>query len=265
MGITGNDAIGRQWLRDTTVLPPLGQEHVVARPLIYNEILASLPPADLAAIHPYLAVVDLPQETVLFERGDIIKAVYFPHDGMISLVVDLASGEMVEAAMVGRDGVAGGSSALNSQISLNRAVVQIAGQASVLDVERFLELVEQSASARAKIMRHEQFVLVQAQQSAACNATHSVEARLSRWLLRCRDVLRSDNIPLTQEFLAEMLAVRRTSVSIVAHTLQQAGFIRYRRGHIRVLDVDGLLESTCECYATIKSYADRLLVSAPNF
>ena len=114
-------------------------------------------------------------------------------------------------------------------------------------------------TARTALFRHEQIVLVQAQQSAACNATHTVEARLARWLLRCRDLQGSDDLLLTQEFVAEMMGVRRTSVSVVANTLQQAGFIRYRRGHIRILNLEGLQETACECYQTIKTHSDRLL------
>lgn len=104
-------------------------------------------------------------------------------------------------------------------------------------------------------------ILVQAQQSAACNATHTVEARLARWLLRSRDLQDNDDLVLTQEFLGEMLAVRRTSVSVVANMFQQAGFIRYSRGHIRSLNLDGLRETACECYQSVKSQADRLLGS----
>jgi DNA-binding MarR family transcriptional regulator len=106
---------------------------------------------------------------------------------------------------------------------------------------------------------HEPLILVQAQQSAACNAAHTIDARLARWLLRCRDLQGSDDLLLTQEFIAEMLGVRRTSVSVVANTLQQAGLIRYRRGHIRILDLEGLQDTACECYQTVKSQAERLL------
>jgi CRP-like cAMP-binding protein len=166
---------------------------------------------------------------------------------------------MIEAAMIGRDSVAGGSAAFDNQISLNRAIVQVAGRASPLDVEHFRAFAAQSEPFRAQLARHEQFILAQAQQSAACNATHALEARLSRWLLRCRDLLDSEDIPLTQEFLAQMLGVRRTTVSIVANTLQQAGLIRYRRGHIRVLDLEALRDSACECDQTLKSQSDRLL------
>lgn len=227
-----------------------------------NHLLASLGADELAALLPHLEAVDLPQETVFFERGDAIKAVYFPHDALISLVVDIAAGGMIEAALIGRDGVAGGSAAFGSRISLNRAIVQVAGSASVLDVNVFCDLADRNAVFRAKIGRHEQFVLAQAQQSAACNAAHPLEARLSRWLLRCRDLLLSDDIPLTHEFLGEMLGVQRTSVSIVTNALQRAGLMRYRRGHIRVLDLESLRDSSCECYDTLKSHSDRLLGSS---
>ena len=163
--------------------------------------------------------------------------------------------------MVGKDGVVGGSAALNGDLSLNKAVVQLTGRASVVDVDRVRALAESSVVFRTALMRHEQFVMAQAQQSAACNASHAVEARISRWLLRCRDLAGSNDIALTQEFLAEMMGVRRTSVSLVANTLQQAGLIKYRRGHIRVLDVEGLQDAACECYETVKAHANRLLIA----
>jgi CRP-like cAMP-binding protein len=226
-----------------------------------NQILATLTAADRDALLPHLRVVELPQEMVLFEAGKPVKAIYFPHFGIVSLVVDLASGDMIEAAMVGKDGVVGGSAALNGDLSLNKAVVQLTGRASVVDVDRVRALAESSVVFRTALMRHEQFVMAQAQQSAACNASHAVEARISRWLLRCRDLAGSNDIALTQEFLAEMMGVRRTSVSLVANTLQQAGLIKYRRGHIRVLDVEGLQDAACECYETVKAHANRLLIA----
>jgi CRP-like cAMP-binding protein len=222
-------------------------------------MLSTLTQADRDALLPHLKVVELPQELVLFDAGDTVKAIYFPHAGIVSLVVDLTSGDMIEAAMVGRDGVVGGSAALNGDMSLNKAVVQLTGRASIAEVDRVRSLAESSVVFRTALMRHEQFVMAQAQQSAACNATHAVEARISRWLLRCRDLAGSDDIALTQEFLAEMMGVRRTSVSLVANTLQQAGLIKYRRGHIRILDVEGLQEAACECYETVRAHADRLL------
>jgi CRP-like cAMP-binding protein len=218
-----------------------------------NGLLASLPVDKMQTLLPHLKVIELPQETVLYESGDTIKFVYFLHDGLVSLVVDLASGETVETGMIGRDSVVGGSSAFDNTISMNRAVAQVAGSASVLGVAAFCDLVRSFKPFRLKLAHHEQFVLAQAQQAAACNAIHPLEARLARWLLRCRDLLDREEIQLTQEFLAQMLGVRRTSVSLVANTLQQAGLIRYNRGHIRLLNLEGLEECSCECYKTLKS------------
>jgi CRP-like cAMP-binding protein len=224
-----------------------------------NLFLNALAAADLAALRPHLKSVELPQGAVLFEVGAPIRQVYFPHSGVVSLVVELASGETIEAAMIGRESIVGASSGLNGEISVCKAIVQVAGAASALDSHRLRELSDSSLTARTALFRHEQIILVQAQQSAACNATHTVEARLSRWLLRCRDLQGSDDLLLTQEFVAEMMGVRRTSVSVVANTLQQGGFIRYRRGHIRILDAEGLQATACECYRTIKIHAERLL------
>jgi CRP-like cAMP-binding protein len=224
-----------------------------------NHLLASLDGDKIAALQPHLKLLELHPETVLFETGETIKTVYFPLTGVVSVVVDLATGEMIESAMIGRDSLVGGSAAFDNQVSLNRVVVQVTGAASALNVDRFRELAQQSESFRAKLARHEHFLLAQAQQSAACNATHTLEERLSRWLLRSRDLLDSDDIPLTHEFLAEMLGVRRTSVTLVASALQKAGLIRYRRGRIRLLDRGALLDSACECYGTIEAHADRLL------
>jgi CRP-like cAMP-binding protein len=223
-----------------------------------NGLLSSLPEAEFALLAPHLSPIKLDHETVLFEAGESIKRVYFPHIGVISLVVDLASGETVETGMVGRDSLVGGSSALDGKVALNKAIVQIAGEASVLDLDCLGGIADKSTAFRTTLMRHEQVILVQAQQSAACNVSHALEARLARWLLRCRDLMTSDKLDLTQEFLGQMLGVRRTSVTLVASTLQQAGLIRYRRGQITILDVDSLRNAACECYETVKSHSDRL-------
>ena len=224
-----------------------------------NAFLASLKPEDVASLRPHLKTVELAQGAVLFDVGATIHQVYFPHSGIVSLVVELTSGETIESAMIGRESIVGASSGLNGQVSVCKAIVQIAGAASALDSKRLRALSDSSATARAALFRHEQIILVQAQQSAACNATHTVEARLARWLLRCRDLQGSDDFQLTQEFIAEMMGVRRTSVSVVANTLQQAGLIRYSRGHIRILNLEGLQATACECYRNVKAHSDRLL------
>jgi CRP-like cAMP-binding protein len=228
-----------------------------------NRLLASLVPADFDLLRPHLKPTELKNETILYEAGDPVDRVYFPHSGIISLVVELSGGQGIEAAMIGRDSMLGASAALDGQISLNKAIVQLPGAGETLDVVRFREVAEQSPALRTTLLRHEQVLFAQAQQSAACNASHTVEARLARWLLRSRDLSGSDTLALTQEFLADMLGVRRSSVSPVAVTLQRAGLIRYSRGHIEILDLEGLRNASCECYGTVKAHYDRLLNHHP--
>jgi CRP-like cAMP-binding protein len=223
-----------------------------------NAILASLSSDDAAALQPHLKLVDLEQKKVLFEPGGSISTVYFPLTAVISLVVGLSSGEMIEAAMVGRDGVVGATSALDGNISFSLAVVQLSGSAMSCAVGALRALAMRRPSMITVLVRHEQAVYAQAQQSTACMAAHDVQARLCRWLLRARDLSDSDTINFTQEFLAEMLGVRRTSVSPVAHTLQQAGMISFKRGKIRILNAEALEETACECYETVKSHYARL-------
>lgn len=224
-----------------------------------NLLLAALPPKEQALLHASLKPVVLDQHMVLFDQGDAVKSVYFPIDAIISLVVTLSTGEMIEAAMVGHDGVVGASAALDGKISLSRAIVQISGRGLACGIEALRGAALQNETLLSLLIRHEQTLYAQAQQSAACNATHQVEARLCRWMLRARDLSGSDTLPFTQEFLAEMLGVRRSSLSLVAHTLQQAGVINYSRGKIRIADLEALRECACECYATVQSHYDALL------
>jgi CRP-like cAMP-binding protein len=231
---------------------------------IPNLLLASLSPVDMALLEPNLKRAHLEQTHVLYGTGDKVNAVYFPLNAIVSLVVELSTGETVEAAMVGRDGVVGAASALDGRISLSRAIVQLPGDAMVCSPDALQRAVSQSGTMLSKIIRHEQVVYAQAQQSAACMATHSVETRLCRWMLRARDLSGSDLLPFTQEFLAEMLGVRRTSVSIVAHALQQSGMIKYSRGKIQILNTEALEQAACECYATVKTHYEVLLGKLPN-
>jgi CRP-like cAMP-binding protein len=229
-----------------------------------NLLLASLSAADLKLLEPHLRPLEFQQHRILFEAGQSVSAVYFPYDAIISLVVTLSTGELIEAAMVGRDGVIGAAAALDGKISLSRAVVQITGRGLSCDVDVLKHAARQSETLHSLLIRHEQVVYAQAQQSAACNAMHTIEERLARWLLRARDLSLSDRLPFTQEFLAEMLGVRRTSVSTVAHMLQQAGFLKYARGRIEIIDPRGLEESACECYFSVCNYYDTLLGNLPN-
>jgi len=224
-----------------------------------NALLASLSTADTSALKPHLKLTDCNSKQVLTEAGDLISLVYFPTSCVISLVVGLASGEMIEAAMVGRDGVFGAAAALDGKKSLSRAIVQLPGKAFACPAQALAAAAFQSKSLISTLVRHEQTLYAQAQQSTACMATHDVQARFARWLLRARDLADSNNLPFTQEFLAEMLGVRRTTISPVANTFQQAGIIRYTRGRIEILDVEALKDSACECYEAIRTgYQDLL-------
>lgn len=228
---------------------------------VANSLLSSLSNEPLAALRPHLKAVDLPLGRVLAHGGDLVTHVYFPENSVISLVVELSTGQMIETAMVGRDGVLNAASALDGKVSLNKAVVQIAGSALSVPVECIAEIGNEFISFRSLLIRHEQVLFAQAQQSAACNASHTVESRMCRWLLRIRDLVSSGNLTLTQEFLAQMLGVTRPTVSIVANTLHRAGFIKYRRGNIELVDVAGLENSACECYAQVRDIYKRMLSS----
>ena len=224
-----------------------------------NRLLASLPANAFSAISPHLKIVELKFGEVVAEAGSPIRQVYFPYSGVISLVVELDVGAMVETAMVGRDGVLNAAPALDGKVSLNKGIVQSAGSAGTIEVNRFRRLANEFEPFRSLLIRHEQVLFAQSQQSAACNASHSVEARMCRWLLFMRDLAGNDDLMLTQEFLAQMLSVRRPSVSIVASPLQKAGLIKYSRGRVRLLDVKGLEKRACECYGTVKAHYERLL------
>jgi CRP-like cAMP-binding protein len=224
-----------------------------------NRLLASLPAEAFSAISPHLKVVELKFGDVVAKAGSPIRRVYFPYSGVISLVVELDVGAMIETAMVGRDGVFNAAPALDGKVSLNKGIVQSAGSAGTIEVNRFRKLANEFEPFRSLLIRHDQVLFAQSQQSAACNASHSVEARMCRWLLYMRDLAGSDDLILTQEFLAQMLSVRRPSVSIVASPLQKAGLIKYTRGHMRLLDVKGLQKRACECYGTVKAHYQRLL------
>jgi CRP-like cAMP-binding protein len=224
-----------------------------------NHLLAALPSVDFDLLRPFLRTVEMDQGAVLVAAGDRLPYVYFPHSGAISLVVSLADGQMVEVAMIGRDSLFGSSAALDGQISLTDAVVLLPGIASILDLDRLRSASEKSVAFRTLLIRHEQAMFAQAQQTAACNAAHPVEARLARSLLRMYDLSEENLLPLTQEALAQMIGIRRNSASASAHALQETGVIKYSRGKIQITDLDGLKKRTCECYKAVSIQYNRLL------
>jgi CRP-like cAMP-binding protein len=218
-----------------------------------NRILSLLPPDDFAQLAPYIDVVQIHQGQALAQPHEPIEHVYFPHSGIVSFVVEMNDGHMIESAMLGRDGVMGGIQTLDGKVSLNKILVQVPGVASIISAEKMRNATASNESLRGLLAKHEQFFIAQVQQSAACNATHTVETRVCRWLSRMVDLV-GPEFPITQEFLAQMIGVRRTSVSLVAGQLQERGLLTYRRGHMIIVDNEGLRQASCECYETVNSH-----------
>jgi CRP-like cAMP-binding protein len=228
-----------------------------------NRLLASLSPETFDQLRPNLISIELKHGAVMTRPNERFERVYFPITGFISLVVELSDGSMIETGMVGRDGVLGAGAALDDRLLLTTSLVQVPGRAWAIGIEHVRQLAFADEKFRSVLVRHEQVLLAQAQQSAACNASHTVEARMCRWLLRMRDLV-GDDLPLTQDFMAQMMGVRRPSVSLVAGTLQQAGLIKYRRGHITIVDIERLQDSACECYETVRSHYEAMLRDAED-
>jgi CRP-like cAMP-binding protein len=224
----------------------------------FNRFLATLPPHDFSLLAPHLRTISLERGVMLHDVGEEIEHVYFPRTGMISLVAVMQSGETVETTTIGRGGVIGASAGLGARWTFGRAVVQLPGTAASISHAPFHAAANQSQAIRDLIVRYNDLLLAQVQQSVACNALHTLEARLCRWLLQTHDCIDGDAIPLTQEFLGQMLGVRRTTVTLSARLLQSAGLIRYRRGLIQIVDRAALEKISCECYAVVRHNIDKI-------
>jgi len=217
-----------------------------------NRLLATLPEQTIALLAPDLRQSTLPQGLVCYGAGDPIDQVYFPQTGMISLLVTTGSGDMVETSSVGREGAVGFQCGNGPCRSFTHATVQIGGNFWVISTPRFETATSCSAELRELIFNYTATLWAEAQQNAACNAIHDGASRLCRWLLQCADRTRSEQLLLTQEFLAEMLGVRRTTVTLLAQELQRRGILRYSRGRITILDRVALEACACECYEVIR-------------
>jgi len=226
-------------------------QHALQSPL-QNRLLAALSRRDYLRVSRHLEPVELSFGQVLYEPGDRIRHAYFPYNGVISLLVVVAPRKAAEVAVVGNEGVVGGSVALGLDVSHCRAVVQGAGTAARISAPKLREAFETHASWYRALYRFTHALMDQTAQTAACNRFHKVEARLARWLLATRDRVRSDHFHLTQEFLAHMLGVRRVAVTGAASGLQNRKLISYSRGNIELLDRAGLEASACGCYAAVK-------------
>jgi CRP-like cAMP-binding protein len=207
-------------------------------------------------LDPHLRELPLIQGSVLQEQEAPVEQVYFPLAGVISLMSVLEAGDKVETAMVGREGAVGAFAGFGPWNALTRAVVRIPGVAAVISTSCFRSAVAESDRIGNLILRYKEGLLAQVQQTAACNALHSIEARLARWLLQASDRIDDRHLPLTQDGLAQMLAVRRTTVTLIAGKLQQQNLITYRRGHIVILNRDGVERLACECYGAIRRRTD---------
>jgi CRP-like cAMP-binding protein len=216
-----------------------------------NKLLASLPRKDFGALELHLVTRSMAQGEVIYEAGAEVDHVYFPHNGMLSMLAVMRDGKAIETATVGREGVVGAMAGLGLYTSLVRVVVQLPLQVSRIAAAPFRKAVSASDALRDICVRYNEVMLTQARITAACNALHQIDERFCRWLLQSSDRAASDTVALTQELLAEMLGVRRTSVTEVARRMQDKGVITYARGVIKILDRDGLKLLSCECYETL--------------
>jgi CRP-like cAMP-binding protein len=226
--------------------------------IVKNRILRQLSADELKSVQPWLTPMALRSGVVVHAAGQSLAQVYFPLSGMISLLAVMQSGEQIETGIVGADGLVGGDAAINGHL-FGQMTVQIDGDALTMPKARFVDAYLRHPHLRNLVDRYQSILLVQAQQNAACHALHSVRSRLCRWLLQSQDMIGSDTFSLTQEFLSHMLGVRRNTVSVEAHAVQEAGLIRYRRGNITILNRDGLEDCACECYSTIRAETDKLM------
>jgi CRP-like cAMP-binding protein len=224
-----------------------------------NKLLAGLPRTQFDLLAPHLTTASLEQGVVLMEPGDEFDQVYFPHNGMLSLLAVLKDGKAIETATVGREGVVGAMAGLGLYKSLVRVVVQMPITVTKIPSSQFRKAATGSEAIRNLCIQYNEVLLSQARVTAACNALHVIEARFCRWLLQSADRAGGDTVNLTQEFLAEMLGVRRTSVTEVASKMQNAGVITYSRGVIKILNRPALAKISCECYQTLVDQSAALI------
>lgn len=222
-----------------------------------NRILSSLPAEDLERISPHLEKVDLYHGQILYHMGERIEYVYFPVNSMISLVSQMVNGGNVEVGVIGFEGMGGLPVVLGVRESPHQMMVQIHDGAMRMRVAELEREFKRGGALHDLLLRYTQSLMIMTSQAAACNAAHGLSERLARWLLMSHDRCVGDELPLTQDFISLMLGVRRAGVSETASILQNEGLIKYRRGHITILDREGLEDYACECYGIIKMEFDR--------
>jgi CRP-like cAMP-binding protein len=225
-----------------------------------NLFLRSLPDDDFEALRPHLEVMRLPLRMILHEMGGPIEHCYFTDGGMISLLVRLEDGAMIETGVVGREGFAGSPALMGlADSSPNTSMIQMPGTGLRIAADVLREEMLRRPALLDRVHRFTQVLNVQVVHTAACNAHHNLQERLARWLLMAHDRAESNALPLTQEFVSMMLAVRRPGVTVAARSLQATGAIDYQRGRVVVLDRQQLEETSCECYGLVRDYYHRVL------
>jgi CRP-like cAMP-binding protein len=232
---------------------------VVEQSSIRNELMASLPPDILNSLLPYFRRIELPFRATLHTPNEPITAVLFPEFGYASMLATLEDGDVAEVGMIGREGMVGVSVVLEADSSPLEAVVQAEGIALRLDADVFQQALTEKPPLRKLMLRYAMAFHMQVTMTAACNGRHLLEQRLARWLLEAHDRIDGDELPMTHEFLATMLGVRRAGITVAAGALQKAGFIRYEQGKIRIIDRPGLEAAACECRTVVKREFARLL------
>jgi len=221
-----------------------------------NRLLAAIPKAEFQVLSAKMETIPLVFGEPIYEAGETIKHIYFPESGIISLLSEVGKESTLEVGIVGSEGLTGVSVFLGVNLSPNRALVQGAGFARVMSPRAFLAACKSSEKLSQAVRRFIHSLLTQISQSAVCNRYHLIEDRLSRWLLMTHDRMRSDEFQITQEFLSNMLGVRREAVNKAAGDLQRRGLISYKRGHLNVIDRAGLEAAACPCYSLIKKDYD---------
>jgi CRP-like cAMP-binding protein len=224
-----------------------------------NRILAALPPADFARIAPHLTETPLTYKLSLYRGDEPIKQVCFPDSGVCSVMSVMRTGKTAEVGTVGNEGVTGVALYFGDASEPSESMIQVPGAGRMLPSDVFLRELACRGTLHRLIGHYAHALMIQIMQSAACNALHPLNQRACKWLLMTHDRVFTNEFTLTQEFLSMMLGVSRPAVSVVAEELQQAGFIRYHRGNVTVLDREGLESSTCECYRIVTVYFDRFL------
>jgi CRP-like cAMP-binding protein len=224
-----------------------------------NRLLAALGSEDLAHLKPHLDFLELQRGQVIYEPGETLKFTFFPHDAMVSLVTIMRDGKSAEMAVFGCEVLFGLVSAFVSSQAFGRYIVQLGGSTSRIELPRMHAAMTAHPMIRQLVLRYTEALMAQTLQTVACNAVHNVEARCCRWILMSQDRVGEAELPLTHEFLAEMLGVQRLTVSEVTRSLQDKGLIQQGRGMITVVDRPALQQAACECYAVIRQKYQKLL------